>query len=179
MVVPVVMYGCKSWTKKKAEHQRIDAFELWCWRRLLRVPWSLNPKGNQPWIFTVKTDGEAEAPILWPPDPKSWLISKNPDSGKDWRQEERGTTEEEMVGWYRWLNGHEFEPALGNGEQGSLACCSPWGHKELDTIERMNNNNNTGLKLIFFLTHWKLNLNKYSEWVQSKNNKTNSHQLPF
>ena len=116
MVFPVVMYGCESWTVKKAEHQRIDAFELWCWRRLSRVPWTarrsnlkLDPKGNQSWIFIRRTDAEAEIPILWPPDVKSWLIWKDPDAGKDWRQEENGTTEDEMVGWHHWLNGHEFE----------------------------------------------------------------------
>ena len=89
MVFPVVMYGYKSWTIKKTEHQRIDAFELWCWGRLLRVPWtakrSVNPKGNQPWIFIGRTDAEAETTILWPPDVKNWLIRKDPDAGKDWR----------------------------------------------------------------------------------------------
>ena len=90
----------------------------------------VNPKGNQPWIFIGRTD--AETPILWPPDPKSWLIGKDPDPGKDWRQEEKGTAEEEMVGYYQF-HGHEFEQALGDGEgQGSLAGCSPWGHKTSD-----------------------------------------------
>ena len=96
MVFPVVMYGCESWTIKKAEHWRIDAFELWCWRRLLRVPWTdwrsnpVNPKGNQSWIFIGRTDVEAETPILWPPDVKNWLIGKDPDASKDWRQKGRG-----------------------------------------------------------------------------------------
>ena len=99
----------------------------------------INLKGNQPWIFTGRTD--AEAPILWPPDAKSWLIGKDPDAGKNWGQEEKGTIGDEMVGWHHRLNGHEFEQALGVGEgQGSLACCSPWGHKESDTTERLNNN---------------------------------------
>ena len=99
----------------------------------------VNPKRNQSWIFIGRTDAEAEVPILWPPDAKNWLIGKYPDAGKDWRQEEKGTTEDEMVGWHHWLNGHEFEPALGVGDgQGGVACCSPWGHKELDTIERLN-----------------------------------------
>ena len=91
-------------------------------------------KGNQSWIFIGRTDDEAEVPILWPLDAKNWLIGKDPDAGKDWRQEEKGTTEDEVVGWHHWLNGHEFEqdPGVGDG-QGSLACCSPWGHKELDT----------------------------------------------
>ena len=115
MVFPVVMYGCDSWTLKKAEHGRIDAFELWCWRRLLRVPWTArrsnqsNPKGDHSWVFTGRTDVEAETPILWPPDVKSWLTWKDPDAGKDWGQEEKGTTEDEMVGWHHRLNGHEFE----------------------------------------------------------------------
>ena len=122
MVFPVVMYGCESWTIKKAEHQRIDAFELWCWRSLLRVPWRLSrrvqpvhPKENQSWIFIGRTDAKAETPIVWPPDVKNWLIGKDGDAGKDWRQEEEGTKEDEMVGWYLWLNGHEFDHASGVG----------------------------------------------------------------
>ena len=104
---------------------------------------SVSPKGNQSWIFIGRTDVEAETPILWPPDVKSWLTGKDPDAGKDWRQEEQGTTEDEMVGWHHWLNRHEFEQALGDGEgQGSLACCSPWGCKESDTTEWLNNINN-------------------------------------
>ena len=112
MVFPVVMYGCESWTIKKAEHQRIDAFELWCWRKLFESPLNskeiqpVHPKGDQ---FTGRTDVEAETPIFWLPDSKSWLIGKDPDAGKDWRQEKKGTTEDEMVGWPYWLNGHEFE----------------------------------------------------------------------
>ena len=99
----------------------------------------VNPKRNQPWTFIGRTDPDAEAPILWPPDVKNWLIWKELDAGKDWRQEEKGTTEEEMVGWHHWLNGHEFEQAPGVDDgQGSLACCSPWGCKELDTTERLN-----------------------------------------
>ena len=99
----------------------------------------VNPKGNQFWIFIGRTDAEAEAPLLWPPDERSWFIEKDPDAGKDWRQEEKGMTEDEMAGWHHWLNGHEFEQALGvGGGQGSLACCSPWGHKELDMTERLN-----------------------------------------
>ena len=91
----------------------------------------MNPKGNQPSIFIGRAD--AEAPILWPPDAKNWLIGKDPDARKDWRQEEKRTTEDEMVGWHHQLDVHEFEQALGVGdEQGSLACYSPWGHKEMD-----------------------------------------------
>ena len=110
LVFLVVMYGCESWTIKKAEGPRINAFELWCWRRLLRVPWivrrskRVHPKGNQSWIFIGRTDAEAETLILWPPDRKSWLIWKDPDPGKDWRWEEKGTTVDEMVGWRHWLN---------------------------------------------------------------------------
>ena len=99
---------------------------------------SANPKGNQSWIFIGMTDAEAEAPILWPPDAKNWLIGKDPDVGQDWRQE-KGTTEDEKVRWHHWLNRHEFEQAPGIGDgQGSLACCSPWGRKGSDTIEWLN-----------------------------------------
>ena len=98
-----------------------------------------NPKGDQSWIFTGGTDAEAEAPILWPPDLKSWLIGKAPDAGKDWRQKEKGMTEDKMVGWHHWLNGHEFEQAPGDGEGQGLACCSPWGCKESDATEQLNN----------------------------------------
>ena len=138
MVFSVVMYGCESWTIKKAEHQRIDAFELWCWRRPLdrKESQPVHPKGNQFWVFIGRTDAEAETPVLWPPYVKKWLIWKDPDSGKDWRQEEKGTTEDEMVGWHHRLDGHESEQASGVGDgQGSLACCRPWGHKESDTTE--------------------------------------------
>ena len=135
------MYGCESWPIKRAEHRRIDAFELWCWRRLLRVPLyckeiqPVHPKGNQSWIFIGRTYAKAESPIRWPPDVKNWLIGKDPDAGQDWRQE-KGTTEDEMVGWHHWLNAHEFEWTLGVGDgQGGLVCCSPWGCKELDMTE--------------------------------------------
>ena len=102
----------------------------------------VNPKGNRSWVFIGRTDAEAEAPILWPPDTKNWLIEKDPDAGKDWGQEEKGMTEDKMVGWHQWLNWHKFEQAPGDGEgQGSLACCSPWGHKELDTSLQVNNSN--------------------------------------
>jgi len=144
MVFLVVMYGCESWTIKKAEHWRIDAFELCCWRRLessldCKEIQPVHPKGNQSWIFIGRTDAEAETPILWPADVKNSFIGKDPDTGKDWRQEEKGMTEDEMVGWHHLLNGHEFEPALGIGDrQGSLGYCNPWGHKESDTTERLN-----------------------------------------
>ena len=110
IVFPVVMYGYESWPIKKAEHRRIDAFELWCWRRLLRVPWPAR-RSNQsilkeisPEKFIVRTDAEAETLILWPPVAKSWLIGKDPDAEKDWRQE-KGTTEDEMVGGRHRLDG--------------------------------------------------------------------------
>ena len=115
------MYGCESWTIKKPEHQRIDAFELWWWRRLLRVHWTAR-RSNQSTLKEINPDysseGDAEAPILWPPDVENWLIRKDPDAGKEWRQEEKGMTEDEMVVWHHWLNGHEFEQAPGHGSMG-------------------------------------------------------------
>ena len=112
MVFPVVMYRCESWTVKKAECRRTDAFELWCWRRLLRVPWTARRsnqsifKGDQSWVFIGRTDAETETPVLWPPHAKSWLIWKDPDAGKDWGPDEEGMTQDEMVGWCYQLNGH-------------------------------------------------------------------------
>ena len=144
MVFPVVMCGCESWTVKKAEHRRIDAFELWCWRRLespldCKEIQPVHPKGDQSWAFIGRTDVEVETPILWPPHVKSWLTGKDPDAGRDWGQEEKGTTEDEMAGWHHRLNGHGFvwPPGVGDG-QGGLACCSPWGLKESDTTEWLN-----------------------------------------
>ena len=144
MVFPVVMYGCESWTVKKAEGWRIDAFDLWCWRRHLRVPWTARRsnqsiKGNQPWDFFGRNDAKAETPVLWPPHVKIWLIEKDSDAGRDWGQEEKGTTEDEMAGWHHWLDGRESEwsPGVGDGH-GGLACCDSWGHKESDTTERLN-----------------------------------------
>ena len=113
--------------------------------KTLESPWDykevkpVHPKGNQSWIFIGWTDALAETPILWSPDAKNWLVGKHPDARKDRRQGEKGTTEGEMVGWHHQVNGHEFEEALGVGDgQGSLACCSPWGRKELDMTERLN-----------------------------------------
>ena len=99
----------------------------------------VHPKGDQSWVFIGRTDIEAETPILWPPDVKGWLIRKDPDAGKDWRQEEKGTTEDEVVGWHHWLNGHGFEwtPGVGDG-QGGLVCCGSWGSKESDMTEQLN-----------------------------------------
>ena len=115
MVFPVVMYGCESWTVKKAEHRRIDAFELWCWWRLLRVPWTAR-RSNQsilkefsPGIFFGRNDAKAETPVVWPPHAKSWLIGKDSDPGRDWGQEEKETTEDEMAGWHHWLDERESE----------------------------------------------------------------------
>ena len=128
MVFPVVMYGCESWTVKKAEHQRTDAFELWYWRRLLRVPWTAR-RSNQSilkesWVFIERTDAEVETPTLWPPNVKCWFIGKDSDAGRDWGQEGNGTTEDEMAGWHHRLYAHEF----GDG-QGGLLCCDSWGHR--------------------------------------------------
>ena len=105
---------------------------------------SINPKGSQPWIFIGRTDAEAEAPMLWPPDVKSQLIGKDPDAAKDWGQEQKWSTDDEMVGWHHQLNGHESVQTPGGSEgQGNLVWYSPWGHKESDTTERLNNNNQT------------------------------------
>ena len=144
MIFPVVTYGCESWTVKKAEVGRSDAFELWCWRRLLRVPWT-SRRSNQSILKEINPEYSLEGlmlklkPKLWPLDAKNWLTGKVLDAGKDWRQEKKGTTEDEMIGWHHRLNGYEFEPApwVGDG-QGSLACCSPWSWKELDTAELLN-----------------------------------------
>ena len=96
----------------------------------------VNPKGKKPWIFSGRSVAAAEASVLWPPDAQSCLIGRYIDAGKDWRQEEKGMTDDEMVGWHYWFNGHEFEQTLGDSEgQGSLVCCSPWGCKELDMTE--------------------------------------------
>ena len=113
MVFPVVIYRCESWTIKKAEHQRIDAFEVWCWRRVLRVPWTAR-RSNQSILKEISPECSLEGLMLklklqyFGHFVKSWLIWKDPDAGKDWRQEEKGMTEDEMVGWHHWLNGHEF-----------------------------------------------------------------------
>ena len=112
---------------------------MWCWSTLVSPLDSkeiklVNPKGNQPWMFIGRTDAEAEAPKLWLLDVKSWLIGKDPNAGKGWGQEEKIATENEMVGWHYWFNGHEFEQTQGGSEgQRSLVCCSLWIHKESDT----------------------------------------------
>jgi len=131
----------------------------------------VSPKGNQPWIFIGRTDAEAEAPKVWPPDAKSWLTGKDPDTGKDWGQEDKEETEDEMVRWHHWLNGHEFEQTLGDSEgQGSLVYCSLWGRKESDMADQLNNNKKW--KTICFIysilakvktpSKWYLILDRYS-----------------
>ena len=144
MVFPVVMCGCESWTVKKTEHWRIVAFELWCWRRLLRVPWTAR-RSNQSILKEISPGISLEGmmlklktPVLWPPHGKSWLNGKDSDAGRDWRQEEKGTTEDEMAGWHRSLDGRESQwtPGVGDG-QGGLACFDSWGRKESDTTERL------------------------------------------
>ena len=147
MVFLVVMYGCETWTKESW------APKNWCFwtvvlEKTLESPLDckeiqpVHPKGDSSWIFIRRTDAEAETPILWPPDSKSWLIGKDPDVGKDWKQEKKGIAEDEMAGWHHQLNEHEFEltPGIGDG-QGRLTCCSPWGRsnsKELDMTEQLN-----------------------------------------
>ena len=159
----MVMYGCESWIVKKAEHRRIDAFELWCWRRLLRVPWTARTSNqsilkeiDQSWVFIGRTDAEAETPILWPSHVKSWLIGKDPDAGKDWGQE-KGTTKDEMAGWHHWLDGHGFEwtPGVGDG-QGGLACCDSWGCKESDMTRETELNWISNHSIIFKTVNKKL-----------------------
>ena len=143
MVLPVVMYGCESWTIKKAEHWRTYAFNCGVGEKTLESPLDskeikpVNPKGNQLCIFTGRTDAEAKVPILWPNDAKDWL-EKILMLGKT---EGRGSRWQRMRWLDHWLNGHEFEQIPGNSEgQRSLACCSPWGHKELDPTKRLNDN---------------------------------------
>ena len=144
MVFPVVIYGCESWTVKKAERRRIDAFELWRWRRLLRVPWTAR-RSNQSILREMSPGCSLEALMLRLKlqyfGHLTWRVDslEKTDAGRDWGQEEKGTTEDEMAGWHHWLNGHEFgwTPGVGDG-QGGLACCDSWGCRELDTTERLN-----------------------------------------
>ena len=127
----------------------------------------VKPKGNQSWIFIGRTDAEAEALILWPPDAKSWLIRKDSDTGESWRPEEKGTIEDKMVGWHHQLNRHEFEQTLGDGEgQGSLACCSPWGHKESDMTEWLNNKKKTAF-LINTVWYWCIQ-RQTDQWMRNR-----------
>ena len=143
MVFPVIMYGCEL------NYKESWALKDWCFwtvvlEKTLESPLDckdiqpVNPKGNQSWIFIGRIDAEAEAPIFWSPDLKSWLIWKDSDAGKDWRQEEKGTIEDEMVRWHHLVNGLDFGWTLGVGDgQGGLACCGSWG-KETDMTERLN-----------------------------------------
>ena len=149
------------------DHKEGWAWKNWCFwtvvlEKTLESPLDckeiqpVHPKGNQFWIFIRRTDVEAEALILWSSDAKNWLIGKDPDSGNDWRQEEKGTTEDEMVGWHHWLDGHEFEQAPGAGDRhGSLDCCSSWGCKESymrewTTATNNINYNKSIIKIRFF-----------------------------
>ena len=124
----------------------------------------VHPKGNQSWVFIGRTDAEAETSILWPPDAKNWLILKDPDPGKDWGWEEKGTTGDEMVGWHHQLNGPEFEwtPGVGDG-QGGLSCCSPWGRKESDTTERQNWTGSVNTRKQCLSEQWALGLRVFSK----------------
>ena len=137
----VITCRCEGWTiDTEGWAPKNDASELWCWRRLenpldCKEIQPVCPEGSQSWIF-IGRQAEAETPILWPPNVKKWLLGKGPDAGKDWRQEEKGTIEDEMVEWHHQLDGHELEQALGVGDgQGSLVCCSPWGQRESDTTD--------------------------------------------
>ena len=145
MVFPVVMYGCESWTGKKAEHWRIDAFELWCWRRLLRVPWTAG-RSNQSILKKISPGISLEGMMIKLELQYFGHLMRRVDSlektlmlGRDCGQEEKGTTEDEMAGWHHWLDGRESEwtPGVGDG-QGGLSCCDSWGCKESDMTERLN-----------------------------------------
>ena len=150
MVFPVIVYGCESWTIKTAKHWRTDAFELWCWRRLLRVSWT-SRRYNRSLLKEICPEYSLEGLMLklqyFDHLMRSQLTGKDPDAGKDWRQEENGTTEDEMVGWHYQLDGHEFEQTPGVGDwQGSLVCCSPWGSK---TQIRLSNWTELNMQYVF------------------------------
>ena len=134
----------------KLDYKESWALKNWCFwtvvlEKTLESPLDckeiqpVHPKGDQSWVFIGRPDAEAETAILWPPDEKNWLIWKDLDAGKDWGQQEKGMTEDEMVGWHHWLDGHGFGWTLGVGDgQGGLMCCGSWGRKESDTTERLN-----------------------------------------
>ena len=176
MVFPVVMYGCESWTEESWVPKN------WCFwtvvlEKTLESPLDckeiqpVHPKRDQSWVFIGRTDFEAETPILWPPHVKSWLIGKDPDAGRDWGQQEKGMTENEMAEWHQRLNGHEFEwtPGVGDG-QGGLVCWDSWGRKESDTTEWLNRT-----ELIFcvslnhFYYYWEVSIDKKRMcWVRRR-----------
>ena len=175
MVFPVVMYGCEE-----LDHKEDWAPKNWCfWTVVLeRTPEGfldckiirpVNLKENQSWIFIEWANAEAEAPVLWPPDAMNWLIGKDPDAGKDWRQEEKGMTEDEMVAWHHWLNRHEFEQAPGDGEgQENLACCSLWGWIETNRTEWLNKSSNKHEEVEFWQMTW---MTVYLSWSSSLSEK--------
>ena len=195
MVFPVVMYGCESWTIKKAECRRINAFELRCWRRLLsplncKEIQRVHPKGDQSWLFIGRTDVEAETPVLWPPDVKSWLIWKDPDAGKDWGQEEKGTTEDEMIGWHHWLEdmglgglwelvlNREAWRAVVHGVAKSRTQLSDWIELNLHSHQQCVrllvcyfltssiNNHSKWIMIVFILVHLIINLLVIESWLR-------------
>ena len=143
----VFQWSCMMWEVVWEESRRP---KNWCFltvvlEKTLESPLDckeiqpVHSKGDQSWVFIGKTDAKAETPLLWPPHVKSWLLGKDPDAGRDWGQEKKGTAEDEMAGWHHWLDGYEFEWTLGVGDgQGGLACCGSWGRKELDTTEWLN-----------------------------------------
>ena len=161
MVFPVVMHGCEELNCEEGW-----VLKNWCFwtvvlEKTLESPLDckeIQPvysKGDQSWVFFGRNNAKAETPVLWPPHAKSWLIGKDPDAGRDWGQEEKGMTEDEMAGWHHWLNGRESEWTLGVGDgQGGLACCDSWGRKELDTTERLNWTGWSSLSLFTFM-HWR------------------------
>ena len=154
------MYRCDSWTIKKDEKWKIDALNCGAgedfWESLdFKEIKPINTKRNQPWIFTRRTDTEAEPPILWPPDAKNGLTGKDPKAGKDWKQEEKGTTEDEMAGWHHRINGHEFEQALGVGDgQGSLGMLQSVGSQESEMTELKLEREKSLIRVWFFETPW-------------------------
>ena len=149
----VITYGCESWTIKKAEQEELMLLNCGIGEDF----WESLGLQHQSWVSIGRTDVEAETPVLWPPDVKSWLIWKDPDAGKDWGQEEKGTTEGEMAGWHHQLNGHGFGWTLGVGDgQGGLVCCGSWGRKESDTTERLNWTELFFLRFFFHMGYHKI-----------------------
>ena len=160
------------------DYKESQALKNWrFWTVLLKTLESLldckeiqpaNPKGNQSWIFIGRTDAEAETPILWPADMKNWLFVKDPDAGNDWRQEEKGITENEMVGWHHQFNGHEFEQALGVGDgQGSLVCCSLWGRKDQTWLSDWTDTDHPQLMMVQLLFFNFITVQKHSHSVET------------